>query len=240
LRGARVLVVDDDELTCRMLDRVLTKAACTPVIARGQKEVEDILATNTDRFDAAVVDLRLRDTRGGTIVALLRTLDPPCSALMITGFDDRKAAHESIAAGADDFLLKPFTAEQFLTAVADTIEKTARWRERIEVEPTRSAEADAKSKEKPSRASRPRSKPEPISTATLGVLNLEQCTDELVARGNLTLREREIVKLLLVGRTNKEIADKIGATERTAKFHVSNILDKLGMNSRSELLRFFF
>ena len=55
----------------------------------------------------------------------------------------------------------------------------------------------------------------------------------------LTLREREVLRLLLEGRANKEIADALGRTERTAKFHVSRIFEKLQVTGRTELLRLY-
>jgi DNA-binding NarL/FixJ family response regulator len=50
----------------------------------------------------------------------------------------------------------------------------------------------------------------------------------------LTDREREVLSLLAVGATNKEIAAKLVISERTAKFHVSSILGKLGAGNRTE------
>ena len=50
----------------------------------------------------------------------------------------------------------------------------------------------------------------------------------------LTPREQEVLALLAAGRTNREIADTLVVTERTAKFHVSSILGKLGAGNRTE------
>ena len=50
----------------------------------------------------------------------------------------------------------------------------------------------------------------------------------------LTPREQEVLTLLTAGRTNREIADALVVTERTAKFHVSSILGKLGAGNRTE------
>jgi two-component system, NarL family, response regulator LiaR len=50
----------------------------------------------------------------------------------------------------------------------------------------------------------------------------------------LTEREMEVLRLLAQGRTNKEIASELVITERTAKFHVSSILGKLGAGNRTE------
>jgi len=50
----------------------------------------------------------------------------------------------------------------------------------------------------------------------------------------LTEREREVLALMAEGLSNKEIAARLGFSERTAAFHVSNILQKLGAASRTE------
>jgi DNA-binding NarL/FixJ family response regulator len=50
---------------------------------------------------------------------------------------------------------------------------------------------------------------------------------------DLTEREEEVVALLADGHTNNEIADLINVTERTVRFHLRNIYDKLDVNSRA-------
>jgi len=50
----------------------------------------------------------------------------------------------------------------------------------------------------------------------------------------LTAREREILRLLAAGMANKEIAAELAITERTARTHVSHILAKLGLASRTQ------
>ena len=51
---------------------------------------------------------------------------------------------------------------------------------------------------------------------------------------SLTEREREIVKLLAVGKANKEISAATGISENTVKSHVASIIEKLGVKSRTE------
>jgi DNA-binding NarL/FixJ family response regulator len=50
----------------------------------------------------------------------------------------------------------------------------------------------------------------------------------------LTTRERDVVRLLGAGEPNKRIAVHLGISERTARTHVSNILAKLGLTSRTQ------
>lgn len=64
-----------------------------------------------------------------------------------------------------------------------------------------------------------------------------EVTDQLSQRkmtGSLTSREREIVRLLMLGEANKEIGDQLGITEQTVKSHLRNILPKLQARDRTE------
>jgi DNA-binding NarL/FixJ family response regulator len=54
----------------------------------------------------------------------------------------------------------------------------------------------------------------------------------------LTPREREIVSMVAWGHTNKEIAGVLGITVKTVETHKSNIMQKLGLTSRADLVRF--
>ena len=58
---------------------------------------------------------------------------------------------------------------------------------------------------------------------------------ELSGPDSLTPREREVAGLLAEGLTNAGLADRLYISPRTAAVHVSNILSKLGMSSRSEV-----
>lgn len=51
---------------------------------------------------------------------------------------------------------------------------------------------------------------------------------------DLTTRELDVLRLLGAGKANKEIAAELGISERTARTHVSNILAKLGLSSRTQ------
>jgi DNA-binding CsgD family transcriptional regulator len=54
---------------------------------------------------------------------------------------------------------------------------------------------------------------------------------------SLTTREREVLEQMAAGLSNRQIADVLGISEHTVKFHVSAILGKLGVSSRSAAIR---
>jgi DNA-binding CsgD family transcriptional regulator len=56
----------------------------------------------------------------------------------------------------------------------------------------------------------------------------------------LTPRESEVLQLITCGLSNKEIAETLGIAERTAAFHVGNVLSKLGADGRVEAVRIAF
>ena len=71
------------------------------------------------------------------------------------------------------------------------------------------------------------------NTTKLAVERLEQ-----MPGSELTEREREVLALVARGYTNKQIADTLYVSEKTARNHVSHILEKLGLSRRSEAAAF--
>jgi two-component system response regulator DevR len=57
---------------------------------------------------------------------------------------------------------------------------------------------------------------------------------DIIQGEELTEREREVLALVARGYTNKQIAEKLSVSEKTARNHVSHILEKLGLSRRSE------
>ena len=63
---------------------------------------------------------------------------------------------------------------------------------------------------------------------------MSQNTEPPDESGSITPREMEVLGLLVQGLQNKEIADRLGITERTVKFHVGSILGRLNAGNRTE------
>jgi DNA-binding NarL/FixJ family response regulator len=77
---------------------------------------------------------------------------------------------------------------------------------------------------------------EQIERAIAAVASGEQFVDPRIKRSELprlSERERDVLSLVAAGDSNKEIAKKLRITERTAKFHVTSILNKLGADNRA-------
>jgi non-specific serine/threonine protein kinase len=56
-----------------------------------------------------------------------------------------------------------------------------------------------------------------------------------MSQENLTAREEQVLDLLVDGKTNREIAEELGISPRTAQAHVTNLLQKLRFRNRTEL-----
>ena len=67
-------------------------------------------------------------------------------------------------------------------------------------------------------------------------LSEQERFDRFAARHDLSVREREVLQLVLAGRSNREVAAELCVSESTVKYHVRNVLRKTGSHSRKELL----
>jgi DNA-binding CsgD family transcriptional regulator len=83
-----------------------------------------------------------------------------------------------------------------------------------------------------------------VSVRTLGMSSLaavlQAKLDELASRASLSKRERSVFGYLMDGRAVEEIANELQISPRTVKFHQANLLQKLGADSRTDLMRLVF
>ena len=63
---------------------------------------------------------------------------------------------------------------------------------------------------------------------------MRQGSTPRIARDDLTAREREVLRLVVEGLANKQIAQRLGIGEKTIKTHVSRVLAKLGVEDRTQ------
>lgn len=230
--GTRILVVDDEPLATRSLERVLRARGARVTSRSSAPDALEAVQDATTPFDAAVVDYCLLDRFGLEVISALRSGYYPCCALMITGVRNVDYGRKAIEAGADDFLTKPFDVHEFLHAVERVIQRTHSWRWRL---------AGARSDEPSATAPPFRPARAPSSPGRSGpLLSLEACCAALAERGGLSMRERQILEGVLTGRKNVDIAHDLGITPRTVKYHSGNALRKLGVMSRSDLTRILF
>jgi DNA-binding response OmpR family regulator len=118
----RLLLVEDDPDIRRTLARGLGEQGATVVPVA--TAVEAIKAVTAERPDAVVLDLGLPDLDGADVLALIRaSSDLP--VVVATARDDEREIVRLLDAGADDYLIKPFSAAQVMARVRAVLRRTA-------------------------------------------------------------------------------------------------------------------
>ena len=104
------VLVDDHELVLEGLERTLARDAIDVVGAfldgQGALDYLSGATAGPTRVDLAIVDLRLGDRSGLSLVEQVRSLRPDVRVAMLTSFEDRSAAVSAVRAGATGFFLK--------------------------------------------------------------------------------------------------------------------------------------
>jgi len=111
----QVLVVDDELLIRKSLSKVLrTRGYAVELASTGAEGLEKISAV---RPQVMILDMRLPDTDGLSVLREARTRDPLLQVIVITAFGDVQTAVDAMKLGACDFLRKPYEMEDIVLAV---------------------------------------------------------------------------------------------------------------------------
>jgi two-component system KDP operon response regulator KdpE len=125
-RRARVLVVDDEPQIVRALKVVLREAGFEAVAAETAAQALDIAAVRPP--EAAIVDLVLPDIDGVEVTKRLREWsEMPILVLSAVGEEDQKV--RALAAGADDYITKPFGARELVARLQAALRRAGRGEE---------------------------------------------------------------------------------------------------------------
>lgn len=106
--GVRVLIVEDEALIRWSLTQTLVDAGATVVEAADLRSAMEALRAGTPGFDVAVLDVRLPDGSGLTLLATIRRLRPATRVLMMTAHGTPALVAEARALGAYGVVDKPF------------------------------------------------------------------------------------------------------------------------------------
>jgi two-component system response regulator HydG len=134
----RILVVDDSLNTLEVLQRNLTSAGYRVFTASGVAEALEIL--NGTELDLVITDLKMPKVSGLDLVRHIRENFKKTEVMMITGYPSIEGAVEAVKSGAEEFLPKPFTDTELLSAVGRVLDK-ARLRRFGDSAPRRAAPA---------------------------------------------------------------------------------------------------
>ena len=203
----RVLLVDDHAMVRRGMRDFLALHDDLEVVGEAADGTAAIQAATALQPDVVVMDLLMPGVDGIDATARIKADHPDMEIVAITSFVEEARIVAALEAGASGFLLKDAEADELAAA---------------------------------------------IRAAAAGEVHLDPAVAGIVARrmrngaaggrdgsdadglGTLTPRERDVLGGVARGLSNRAIADELGITERTARTHVSNILAKLGLSSRTQ------
>ena len=205
----RVLIVDDHAMVRRGMRDFLDLHDDLEVVGEAANGIEALAQTAALLPDVVVMDLLMPDLDGIAATAQLKALHPAIEVVVITSFIEEDRITAALEAGASGFLLKDAEADDLAAAI-------------------RAARAGDVY----------------LDPAVAGIVARRLRTGADGAGGDaeavrkLTARERDVLAGVARGLSNRAIADELGIAERTARTHVSNILAKLGLTSRTQAALF--
>ena len=209
----RILLADDHPIVREGLRAVLETQADFEVIAEATNGEEALRLALTLQPDIVLLDLEMPVLDGVETIRRLRQQQPTARVIVFTAFDNDERIIHAVQAGANGYLLKGAPREEIFKAMRITMEGGSLL--------------------------------QPVVASKL-LRHMGQGVQHIgtrqgtVAAGRtppyepLTERELEVLHLLAQGMPNKEIAAQLVISERTAKFHVSSIMGKLGATNRTE------
>jgi DNA-binding NarL/FixJ family response regulator len=197
-------IVDDQTLVRQGIRGLLDLADDIEVVADASDGDEALDLVTQHRPDVLLLDLQMPGRDGIATLTALRERGDDLPVLVLTTFDDDELVLGALQAGAHGYLLKDVTLTQLVAA----IRTLAAGHTLIQPAVTDRLVRAITRQPRAQRAAWPQPQP-------------------------LTEREREILRLLASGFTNRQIADALHLATGTVKNHVSTILQKLGVRDRT-------
>jgi DNA-binding NtrC family response regulator len=111
----KVLIIDDEDRFRNTMCKLLTVRGLEATTAGSGKEALEKLSA--DRYDVAIIDVRMPEMTGPQTLAEMRKIDPDIEVIIMTGYASVDTAKEIIKLGAYDYMLKPYAIEELMEKV---------------------------------------------------------------------------------------------------------------------------
>ncbi len=206
----RVLLVDDHALFLEGLQKLLTGRG-VQVVGTARDGLEGLEKTRQLSPDIILMDIRMPVCDGLTATRLIKAEKPETKIVMLTTSTDEADLFEAIKSGACGYLLKSLEAEPFITYLQGVMRGEAAVSREM---------AGALLKEF-------------ARQAGAGGAGPGSSTEEA-----LTPRQLEILQLVAEGISYKDIAERLYLSEHTVKYHVGEIMQRLHLKNRSQVLAY--
>jgi DNA-binding NarL/FixJ family response regulator len=204
----RVLIVDDHAIVRDGIRALLAQAADIEVVGEAGGGREAIAVARRLSPDVIVMDIAMPDLGGLEATLEIRKERPDAKVVVLSQYGDASYVRRFLKAGASGYVLKKAAGADLVAA----IRSVARGGLVLDPEVARGAIDDGASPPAPD----------------AGADDYER----------LTSREKQVLKLVAEGRSNKEVAALLGISVKTAMSHREHVMDKLGVHNRTDLIRF--
>mgnify|MGYP001462566076 FL=1 len=202
------VIIADDHALFRDGLRSLLEARGVEVVAEARNGREAVELARQLRPDIVLMDLTMPVMGGLEATRLISAELSDVNVVVLTASEDDADLFEAVKSGAEGFLPKNLEAEQFFDLLQGVTEG----------QPALTPGLARKVLNEFARPAAPR----PERTAE-----------------ELTEREREVLELLVQGVTsNKDLADRLFVSENTVKYHLRNILNKLHLQNRAQVIAY--
>jgi len=220
--AVRVLIVDDQQLMRDGIASLLKLQDGLDIVgtaANGQEALEQAVSQQPD---VILMDIRMPVVDGVSATQQIHRQLPDCKILMLTTFNDDAYVLEALQAGASGYLLKDLPARDLTQAIL------AVHRGIYQLDPGVAHQLSALLSRSPAqRQDRHVDGGSPMPAQSASLPTPAKLND-------LTEREREVLRLIARGATNREIAEELVISEGTVKNHISNILGRLNVRDRTQ------
>ncbi len=200
----RILLADDHALFREGIRRLLSTAGDIDVVGEAKSGEDAVRLVEELTPDVVLLDVMMPGMSGIDVARVIRTTSPRTRVIILTIHTNEEFLFDAIKAGAMGYLLKDASPEELLRAVRLVAQGEGLLAPAMAAKVFKEFARVAASRELA-----------PVLTP-------------------LTQRETEILKHVTEGLANKEIAHTLDISERTVKNHLSNIMEKLHVNSRTQ------
>jgi NarL family two-component system response regulator YdfI len=202
-----ILVADDHRIVREGLRLILESQQGFSLVGEASDGTDAVRLADELHPDVILMDLRMPGMDGITAIQTIRNRDPLAAIVILTTYNEDDLMVRGLRAGARGFLLKDTDRETLFRA----IRAAARGETLLQPEILARALAHAEA--------------EPAGDASPSPVSSEA--------GGLSEREVEVLQAVARGERSKEIALRLGITERTVKAHLASVYNKLGVDSRA-------
>src|ERR671921_1589261 len=212
VRGpTRLAIVDDHELARESLQNMLSDEVDIEIVGEAANGRQALLLCSRLRPDLILMDVRMPEMDGLAATKEIKERYPETSVMMLTMHENPDYLLEALKAGAAGYVLKDAPQEDIIEAVRRG--------------------SNGESPMDPELAARLLRRLASEGEARRGMRGSSEGTH---LRESLTPRELEVLGLMKLGRTNREIATDLVISLGTAKNHVEHIMAKLAVSDRTQ------